>query len=267
MPISTFEALCAAVVALTLAVMARARGAARPLLSEYLALALAGFLGEESCIVLYRFYRYAPGWHLRAHHVPLLVPLIWPLVILSARDVTAALWPAHRRHLPWIAALAVTLDASLMEVIAVRAGLWSWAEGGHLSVPVIGILGWGYFAFGSALALDRKGAPWTVLLAGPLIAHALIVASWWALLKWTPRGTLTPYSWVFVALASLTITGLVLRARSLGNALPWSVSAPRMVAASLFFLLLIFTAPREPAMWAHTAAVALPYLAATRYRR
>lgn len=267
MPLNVFEALCAVVVALSLTVMARARGAWRPLLTTYAALALAGFVGEESCIVLYRFYAYAPGWHLRAHHVPALVPLIWPLVILSAREVVASLWPANSLRTAVMVGLAVTVDASLMEVIAVRAGLWSWAEGGHLNVPVIGILGWGFFAFGASLALDRRGAPWTVLVVGPLVAHALIVASWWAALRWIARGALTPGSWVIVGGASALATAASLAARRAGRTLPWTVSGPRVVAASLFFALLIFTAPTELAMWGHTAAVALPYLAATRYRR
>ena len=65
--------------------MAR-RTAWGPLLRDYVALAVAGYLGEQSCISLYHFYRYSSLWTLRVIDVPLLVPLIWPLVVMSARD-------------------------------------------------------------------------------------------------------------------------------------------------------------------------------------
>ena len=67
---------------------ARDDGAQHPVeaaLSDYFALAVAGYLGEESCITLYHFYQYSPDWNARLVDVPLLVPLIWLLVVLSAR--------------------------------------------------------------------------------------------------------------------------------------------------------------------------------------
>src|SRR5438477_648524 len=93
MPSWPFEVACAGVVVLTLALMARARPIAA-LAVEYAALAAAAWIGEEGCVALYGFYGYAAGWHGRIDRVPLLVPLIWPLVILSARDVVSSLWPA-----------------------------------------------------------------------------------------------------------------------------------------------------------------------------
>ena len=48
-------------------------------------------IAEDSCIRLYGFYEYAPGWHLWCDRVPVLVPIIWIFVVLSARDVARTL--------------------------------------------------------------------------------------------------------------------------------------------------------------------------------
>ncbi len=258
MSFPTFELACVAVVILTLFVMAR-KYAAAEILGSYAALAVAGWIGEQTCIELYRFYSYAPGWHLRVGHVPILVPLIWPLVILSARHVVDALFPDLMRFRALLVAAVVVVDASLVEVVAVRAGLWSWAEPGHLAVPVIGILGWGYFAAGAELALMRR-RPWLAIVLGPVVAHALILATWWGLFRWTLRGDLGVASSVAVAIAGALLFAAIVRAR---RALPLATAAPRMIAASLFFTLLVTTAPRDPYLWLHVAAVAAPYLAAT----
>jgi hypothetical protein len=257
-----FELACVVVVALTLVVMARARGAG-PVLRDYAVLAVAGFVGEETCITLYHFYAYAPGWHARVVDVPALVPLIWPLVVLSARDVVAALAPAKKGGRPLAVALLVALDASLVEVVAVRAGLWSWAEPGHLGVPVIGILGWGYFAAGAEIALAR-GRAWLAVVTGPLVAHALIQASWWGLFRWTVRGALGTTSVAATALIGLSLGSSAWLLRRAGKSMPLAVAAPRMIAASLFLVLLVRTAPTEAPLWIHTLAVALPYFAVTR---
>src|SRR5512144_2521390 len=95
MPLPVFEAACTLVIIVALAAMARRRPA-RDLILDYAALALAGFLGEETCVALYAHYAYAAGWHARLHHVPALVPLIWPLVVLSARDVASSLFSGVR---------------------------------------------------------------------------------------------------------------------------------------------------------------------------
>lgn len=258
MSFGLFESACVAVVLLTLYVMSRKYGA-REVLVPYAALAIAGWIGEQTCIELYRFYSYARGWHVHVGHVPILVPLIWPLVILSARHVVDAVFPSVRLR-PLVVAAVVIVDASLVEVVAVRAGLWSWAEPGHLSVPVIGILGWGYFAAGAELALMR-GKPWLALVIGPAVAHALILATWWGLFRWTIRGDLGFAS--SIAVAALGALALVLVRR--GDKMPMATAAPRMIAASLFFTLLVTTAPRDPYLWAHVASVAIPYLAATRF--
>lgn len=268
MPLVVFESACVAVVLLTLFTMRRARGT-RELLRDYVVLAVAAWIGEDSCIAFHRFYEYAPGWHLRVHHVPLLVPLIWPLVILSARDVVSALWPSPvaRVMRPVAVAALVAFDASLVEVVAVRAGLWSWAEAGHLGVPVIGILGWGFFAAGADIALSR-GKPLLAIVIAPITAHALILATWWALFRWTARGALGSTSLagvVVVGVAAVAMVGVGRAHR--GAAIPFAIAAPRMIAAALFVALLVSAAPTDGPLWIHAASVAVPYVAATAWPR
>ena len=263
MPLPLFEALCIAIIALALAAMARRRPA-RDVLADYAALAVAAWVGEETCVAIYHHYRYADGWHARLHHVPVLVPLIWPLVILSARDVARAVWPGAARLQPLIVGAIVAFDASLVEVVAVRAGLWSWAEPGHLAVPIIGILGWGYFAIGADVALSR-GARLALPAIAPLTAHAMILATWWIAFRWGLRRDLGAWSIAAIALTGALSTLAVVAARKRGGAIPMDIALPRMIAAALFVALLVATAPTDGPLWIHAASVAVPYLAATRF--
>jgi hypothetical protein len=185
-------------------------------------------------------------------------------VILSARDVVTGLWPTLRAFRPVAVALVVIVDASLVEVVAVRAGLWSWAEPGHHAVPVIGILGWGYFALGAEIALMNE-RPLATLVLGPLSAHVLILATWWGLFRWIVRGDLGLASSIGVGILACLALAFVVSARRAGQGMPLATAAPRMIAASLFFTLLVTTAPRDPYLWAHVASVAVPYFASTRF--
>lgn len=254
-----FEVLAAAIVVATLGIMARTRPSAA-LLIDYAGLALAGWLGEQSCITAYGFYRYAPVWDAMLGDVPALVPLIWPLVVLSARDVVRCLAPGLGlvRHAAMVGAI-VAFDASLVEVIAVRAGLWGWAEPGHLGVPLVGALGWGYFAFGATVV---PRAPWN-LASGPALAHAGIVGSWWLVFRWTARGELGWGGFGPLAVASLTGALFAISARRRGRAMPPAVWGPRVLAAALFVALLVATEPSSAPLWLHAALVAAPYLVVT----
>ncbi len=267
MPLRLFEVCCVVIIVMTLGVTAR-RTPARSLLIDYARLAVASWVGEESSVAVYRFYAYAPAWDARIHHVPLLVPLIWPLVILSAERVSRALAPgAGGAGRALLVGAIVTLDASLVEVVAVRAGLWSWAEPGHLSVPLIGILGWAYFAASASFVLDRtRGAwRWLVVLLAPLGTHALLVLSWWGLFRWTLRGDLGTGSVRGIAAVGLFACFAAIGLRRLGRDIPLEEATPRMIAASLFLALLLTTAPTNVPLWIHTLAVAAPYVAATRF--
>lgn len=278
MPLRVFECACAVVVALTLALMARGRpGGTSRLLGDYGALAIAGYIGEETCVRVYGFYHYAPGWDLRVDAVPVLVPLIWPLVILSARSVAASLAPrASVVGRGLVVAGLVVADASLVEVVAVRAGLWSWAEEGYLGVPVIGILGWAFFAFAADVTralverAPRLVGLSAIVVAAPPVTHALIQIAWWGLFRWTVRGPVGELGTYVVVGLSMGATVLAVVGRARGLAMPLDVATPRMVAAALFVTELALVAkPWDGAigraLWIHAAAIAVPYFAATRF--
>lgn len=270
MPLVVFEALCVAVIVLTIAASLRAQPTPEKrarFISDYALLALSGFVGEQTCITMYRHYEYAPGWHLRVLDVPLLVPLIWPLVILSARSVREALFPTARAwQRPLVLWVLVVADASLMEVLATRADLWTWAEPGHLEVPLLGILGWAHFAAAADVLLDRLEGPGRLLLipASVLVAQALICASWWYGLKWVLRGDLgTPGVLVVAALGALASL-YAWRLRRAGRVLPPSVYMPRLAATGLFAALFLATAAGEWRYWVHLIAVGVPYVLVTK---
>lgn len=262
MSFALFEVLCVVVIVATLGAMSRSQPVVT-LLRDYAVLAVAAWIGEETCVALYRFYAYAPGWHLHVDRVPILVPLIWPLVVLSAREVAAVVVRSASpiRH-AIVAGAIVAFDASLVEVVAVRANLWSWSERGHLGVPLIGILGWGWFAAGALASKQRTFA----VVVGPLVAHGGIQAMWWLCFRWVLRGELGAYGFVPIGAASLAFAVVAVRSRLAGRAMTPSIWGPRVLAAVLFVGLLVATAPRDGALWLHVALVAVPYLALTSVR-
>lgn len=262
MSFALFEVLCVVVIVATLGAMSRSQPPSA-LLRDYVVLAVAAWIGEETCVAFYRFYAYAPGWHLHVDRVPILVPLIWPLVVLSAREVAAVV--VRSASPMWLAVVSggiVAFDASLVEVVAVRANLWSWSERGHLGVPLIGILGWGWFAAGALVSKRRPLA----LALGPLVAHAGIQAMWWIGFRWVLRGELGAIGFVVVGVASLSFVAVAVRARLAGRTMTPAIWGPRVLAALLFVGLLIATAPRDGALWLHAALVAVPYLVLTSLR-
>ena len=136
------QALSVAIIGAALLLLVRLHGKA--ILLPYVSLAVAGWIGEETCIRFYDFYHYADDWWLALDRVPLLITLIWPLVILSARDVARALGAASPAGMAVAVFAIVSVDASMVEIIAVARGMWRWAEPGYLHVPILGILGWAF---------------------------------------------------------------------------------------------------------------------------
>lgn len=269
MPLRAFELACLPVLALAIALSARRVGWTT-FARDYALLALAGLVGEATSIAWYRYYGYAEDWDARIVGVPLLVPLVWPLVILSAREVRDALFPgldAARGAL--VVFVLVCADASMVEVLAVRAGLWSWAEGGHLGVPVLGVIAWGIFAGAADLSLARlEGrARLLVPVTALALAHALICASWWGCFRWVLRGDLGLASSVAIALLGAAATGVALDRRRRGLGIPREVALPRIAAAALFVVLFLATAPGELRLLAHVASIAIPYSAASMLSR
>ena len=225
----------------------------------FLLLALAGWIGEVSCVRGYGFYAYAPGWRLWLDVVPLCVVCVWPMVILSALDLARAL---SAERVPLTCALLVLADAALIEPVAVQAGLWRWSAPGLFGVPPIGVLGWCFFTLCATAWLERTrehaARASALALLAPLGCHTLLLASWWAALRWLSRPLpelLGPLVAVPLALA-LGIAALRRR-----EAPPLSLLLARAPGALVFFALLGVHARGRPALVVYALAFALPYAA------
>lgn len=262
--IPAVEALCVVLLLVGVALRARA-GSLEPWKRDALWVFVGAWLGEHTCILAYDFYRYSPGWHAWLGTVPLLIPTIWILVVLSARDVAKALAPSSKLWLP-LAFLVIWYDASLIEPIATHAGLWRWSEAGPFAVPWIGMLGWALYG-GAALAwLEYLPLHWrwTVALLAPLTTHVLLIALWWGALRWLGRSqpdslALALGSWIVALLLGLWLW----RARR-SQSVPMALLLPRMPPAAFFFVLLA-TTQTNVALGIYAAAFAVPWLLATRW--
>ncbi len=245
------EAACAAIVAVYCV-------ARRQALPQLLLLAVAGFLGEDSVIRAYGFYFYSPRWHLFLDRVPLMIVVIWPVVIHSAWSLARRL-TASAQWVPLVGAGIVLADASLIEPIAVHAGLWTWTEPGLFAVPPIGIVGWAYFA-GAAIACLQRGRAAAAVVLAPVATHALLVASWWALFRWLSR-PLPP--WPFVVAVWLVLGALA--ALAVRHRLARRVAASELLlrgpGAAFFFVLLGIYGRDQPPLIAWACAFAPPYFA------
>ena len=184
------ELLCLLVLGLQVAGLLRLADDPRRRVWRFGVLVVAAWVAEVTCIRAYGFYTYDPSWAVFVDVMPLTVALIWPTVILSARDVVRALGVTDRWR-PAATAALVFADAWLIEPVAVRAGLWQWHAPGIFGVPPIGVLGWAFFT-GLAVTLiesnERAGrsalADAAVVVGAPLGTHALLLLAWWGGLRW-----------------------------------------------------------------------------------
>lgn len=266
-----FQALCLAVLAaayyLYLRQVSPNRDARIRVWTEIGLIALGAWLAEETSIVRYGVYGYPDWWWLKIDQVPLLIVGIWPMVVLSARMVVASLFP---RAVGWRRALyvgaIVALDASLVEVLAVRSGLWGWTLGGYLGVPLIGILGWGFYAGAITWSLERLADRWVAPIVALGLTHVGLVVAWWLLFKWISV-PLPPALVYLFALAA--IAGCFALLRQPRRRMSIAIAIPRVLAASVFVLLLVVRTFAEGALdtfhWLHLAAVALVYSTAVRW--
>lgn len=253
-----------AILSLFLLVMARRGDRMADVLLEVALIAVAAWVGEVSCIRIYGFYQYDAPWTFFIDVMPLLVALIWPFVLVSAREVMG-LFFTGRRSLVLAVAVMVFYDAALIEPIAVRAGLWSWNEPGLFGVPLIGIAGWAYFGALTVGLLDRlKGWQrlWVIVLA-PAGTHLLLLATWWGGLRWILRAEIPPAVAAGVALA--ISTALAVWVRRTGRRIGLEVMAPRICAAILFFVLLAIRGRDLAPLVVYGVTFAPPYLLATRW--
>jgi hypothetical protein len=242
--------------------------------SEYATIWAAAWIAEDTCIRLYGFYGYAPEWSVFLDQTPLLITLIWPTVILSARDLARALGAPSTR-VPLAGAALVLADAALIEPIAVSAGLWTWTEPGLFGVPVIGILGWSLFAWAALNLLERNtflpqaGASTArasatrrllvCLVGAPVATHVLLLTTWWGCFRWIPREVPPIPAIVFVGGLSLALTGAAVQ-RRLRQRLTWKVYGPRIPAALFFFALLSLHGGESPLLVAWALAFVPPYM-------
>jgi uncharacterized membrane protein len=238
----------------------------RRFLARFVLVSAACWITEESCILLYNFYRYSPAWSLFLGHVPILIILIWPVIIHSAWDLASQLLRPERKLVPLAAAAIVCTDASLIEPVAVNANLWSWNEPGIFHVPPIGIFGWGSFAFLCAF-LFEKGRQRNaskkrdlLLLVFPLIAtHVLLLGTWWGALRWV-NIPVDPTAAAGVAWAlSLVLVYTILR-RGTGRRMEKKTLLLRLPAAFLVFVLLALNASGSGLLVIYAVAFVPPYL-------
>jgi len=187
MNITTLEVICLVVVAFWLVMRLRSGTEARgPLLLRMLVIAVGAWITEDTCIRLYGFYFYnREAWGLMVDEVPLLVLLIWPVVVTSTTDLLDTLRIPKQRW-PLLMFGLVVADAFFIEPAAVDAGLWTWTQPGPFSIPTIGILGWGLYGAGIGVVKWRGWNFASVVVVGPIVCHALLLALWWALFRHVP---------------------------------------------------------------------------------
>lgn len=292
------ELVCLAiVVTYALARLARADDAAarHAFTARFAALAVASFVGEDTVIRAYGFYAYATGWSARLDQVPLVIVLVWPVVIDSAATLARAVLPDDPRRgrvssrVALLGAAIVLADASLIEPIAVRAGLWRWIEPGLFGVPVIGIVGWAFFAWAAIVVLERApaAARLAVVVVAPVAMHVLVVASYWLAFRWISGERSTGAAAALAWGTSIVVSSMVARASARGRGLatvPVAELLLRLPGAAFFFVLLGmtsaapsgFAAPDQRGyaapeagvftLMAYAAAFAPPYLTALAVR-
>lgn len=274
------EWVCVCIVSLYIVVRLRHRAgqSARDLLVHFVWLAATSALGEDSMIRLHGFYDYAPGWSLPLDRVPLLIVLIWPIVIDSASRLSVGLChalgrPPQTRNVAAVTAAVVFVDAWLIEPIATTSGLWRWHAPGLFSVPPIGVFGWAVFAGWVVWLQPRLGAPGQpfgrrllrmgIASATAIVGtHAVLIASWWGLLRWLSQPLPAQAGIVTAWLLLLPLALGFWRAR-VGRFVPRADLLVRLPAAAFFFVLLAVRhaeiGAQQTALLTYALAFALPY--------
>jgi hypothetical protein len=266
MPTPLFQLACVGVLAFAYGwLLFKASPAQRKSLAlTIVTIAIAAWAAEETSILRYRFYGYPDTWVPKIDEMPLLVAFIWPMVILSSRSIVEVLFPNLSIVRKTCAVgVAVVIDATLVETVAVASGLWGWVEGGYLGAPLIGMLGWGAFAAAMTYSLEHPKIPlWLTPLTALAGTHLLLVILWWAFFRHALRGELPTWS-VYIGVAAILALAAWLRSR--GRLIPILLTVPRVAATSVFVALLILHASFELAL--HFAAIAVLYLALLDFRR
>lgn len=229
-------------------VLAYARHQKKPgvFLLRFLICAAAAWLVEQSCISFYGFYGYSSAWGLFIFKVPLVIVMVWPTLIHSATLITTQILNTPNRAYPFVVSGIVCSDALLIEPISSNCNLWCWQEPGLFGVPIIGILGWAFFAFFGAfffapkLTYHRCQYQWVFRFGASFAGtHLLLIGAWWSVLRWinfsiNPKIALTAI-WV----SSIFLLGLIVADRSIQKVKPNPLLA-RIPGALFFYTLLFF---------------------------
>jgi hypothetical protein len=235
-------------------------------LKKYLSCAMAAWMAEESCILLYGVYAYNPVWNLVIADVPLVVFIVWPAIIHSATVLASYVLKAGSNLMPLITGCIVLTDALFIEPISVNFNLWTWYLPGVFGVPLIGFLGWAYFAFFAAAffvpidRLSQRKLNLPILLLVTVIGtHLFLLISYWGLFRWATLSINPAFSagavWIMSALISFllvfTKVGYRVELKTLMNRLP----------AAIFFYLLLFLKRNSPMpLIVYSLAFIPPYL-------
>ena len=235
-------------------------------LKPFLFCAAAAWMAEESSIRLYGIYDYSPVWHFFIADVPLVVILVWPALIHSAIVLSSYFLSPDSRFIHLMAAGIVLADAMLIEPIAVSFDLWLWHQPGLFGVPVIGLLGWAYFAFfavGFFIPINPPGRiklKFLFLLVVVLIGtHLLLLISYWTFFKWTTATVDPVWSVVAVWIISAMLFSLVISAKT-GHHIELKPLLIRIPAA-VFFYALLFAKKNSLPLILYCLAFVPPYLA------
>lgn len=235
-------------------------------LEKFLFCAIAAWISEESSIMLYGFYAYSPDWNLFIADVPVVVVIVWPALIHSATVLSSQLLSRTSSLMPLIAGCIVLTDAMLIEPISVNFNLWFWYKPGLFGVPLIGILGWAYFSFFSAIFFAPVPLLSGIKLKLPLLilvsvigTHLLLLISYWTYFKWTIRPLSPAYSAgsVWIVSAIISISFLVTK---IGFRIELKTLLLRLPAAIFFYTLLFVKQNSPTALITYSLAFIPPYM-------
>ena len=237
-----------------------------PFLIRIVLVSAASWIAEESCILLYEFYGYSSNWSLFLTHVPVLVIVIWPIIVHSAWGLASQILRPGHRLVPLAAAAIVLTDASLIEPVGVRTGLWSWNQPGIFDVPPIGILGWAYFALLCILLFEAgkrqngtKRFNLLILVLPVIGTHLLLLITWWGAFRWVkiavdPR-LVAGCTWAL----SLFLVYAILKHRT-GTRVKRKTLLLRLMGALFFFTWFALNAGDSTLLILYGVAFAPPYL-------
>jgi len=227
----------------------------------------ASWIAEESCILLYEFYGYSSNWSLFLAHVPVLVIVIWPIIVHSAWDLASQILRPGHRLVPLAAAAIVLTDASLIEPVGVRTGLWSWNQAGIFDVAPIGILGWAYFAllciflFEEARRRNASKRFDLLIFVLPVIGtHLLLIITWWGAFRWVKIAVNPKFALGCAWALSLFLVYAILKRRT-GMRVKRKTLLLRLMGALFFFTWFAMNAGDSRLLIAYAVAFVPPYLA------